>query len=63
MSTNGYTDCVDGTFYGFTDTENNEFYPGQSLNLQWGAIDNGTLPLNISLGRVGGALVDQIVSM
>ncbi|KAJ5083487.1 hypothetical protein N7456_012914 [Penicillium angulare] len=62
MSTNGYTDCVEGTFYGFTDTENNEFYPGQSLNLQWGLIQNGTMPLNISLGRVGGALVDNIVS-
>lgn len=61
MSTNGYTNCVEGTFYGFTDTENNEFYPGESLNLQWGSIENGDLPLNISLGRIGGGLVDQIV--
>ncbi|KAJ5760280.1 hypothetical protein N7520_007436 [Penicillium odoratum] len=61
MSTNGYTNCVSGTFYGITDTANNEFYPGETFNLQWGAIENGTLPLNISLGRSGGALVDQIV--
>ncbi|KAJ5650383.1 uncharacterized protein N7484_004106 [Penicillium longicatenatum] len=61
MSTNGYTNCVEGTFYGFTDTANNEFYPGETLNLQWGSIEDGTLPLNISLGRSGGGLVDQIV--
>ncbi|KAJ5714748.1 uncharacterized protein N7483_011929 [Penicillium malachiteum] len=62
MSTNGYTNCTDGTFYGFTDTENNEFYPGESWTLQWGAILNGSLPLNISLGRIGGGLVDPIVT-
>ncbi|KAJ5712617.1 hypothetical protein N7493_009085 [Penicillium malachiteum] len=62
MSTNGYTNCTDGTFYGFTDTQNNEFYPGESWTLQWGAILNGSLPLNISLGRIGGALVDPIVT-
>ncbi|KAJ5785376.1 uncharacterized protein N7503_010588 [Penicillium pulvis] len=61
MSTNGYTNCVEGTFYGFTNTENNEFYPGESLNLQWGSIEDGELPLNITLGRPGGGLVDQIV--
>ena len=61
MSTNGYRDCEPGTFYGFSDTENNEFSPGDIFNLQWGAYNNGTLPLNISLGRVGGELLGQIV--
>ncbi|KAJ5953315.1 hypothetical protein N7454_000211 [Penicillium verhagenii] len=61
MSTNGYTNCVSGTFYGITDTADNEFYPGETFNMQWGTIEDGTLPLNISLGRIGGGLVDQIV--
>jgi hypothetical protein len=61
MSTNGYENCVRGTFYGFTDSQNNEFHPGDIFNLQWGAVDGGKTPLNISLGRVGGTLTDQIV--
>lgn len=57
MSTQGYTDCVPGTFYGL---ENKEVNPGDILQLRWGAIDNGDTPLNISLGRAGGILIDEI---
>ncbi|PYI22564.1 hypothetical protein BO86DRAFT_162708 [Aspergillus japonicus CBS 114.51] len=57
MSTQGYTDCVPGTFYGL---ENKEVNPGDILQLRWGAIDNGDTPLNISLGRAGGTLIDEI---
>ncbi|PYH40369.1 uncharacterized protein BP01DRAFT_222043 [Aspergillus saccharolyticus JOP 1030-1] len=57
MSTQGYTDCVPGTFYGLANTEVN---PGDTLQLRWGAIDNGDTPLNISLGRAGGTLIDEI---
>ncbi|RHZ55391.1 hypothetical protein CDV55_105015 [Aspergillus turcosus] len=60
MSTNGFENCVSGTFYGFTNSQNNEFHPGDTFNLQWGAIDDGKTALNISLGRVGGTLIDQI---
>ncbi|RHZ57665.1 uncharacterized protein CDV56_101347 [Aspergillus thermomutatus] len=62
MSTDGFENCVSGTFYGFTDSENNEFHPGDTFNLQWGAIDGGNTPLNISLGRAGGTLIDKIVA-
>ncbi|KAF5857582.1 hypothetical protein ETB97_005540 [Aspergillus alliaceus] len=62
MSTYSYEDCVARTFYGFTGTENNEFHPGYTFNLKWGAIDNGKIPLNISLGQAGGTLIDPIVS-
>ncbi|KAE8384665.1 hypothetical protein BDV23DRAFT_188996 [Aspergillus alliaceus] len=62
MSIYGYEDCVAGTFYGFTGTENNEFHPGYTFNLKWRAIDNGKIPLNISLGQAGGTLIDPIVS-
>ncbi|RAH58046.1 hypothetical protein BO85DRAFT_487860 [Aspergillus piperis CBS 112811] len=58
MSTYGYENCVSGTFYGFTKTE---FNPGDTLNLQWGAIDDGATPLNITLGRAGGYIVDPII--
>ncbi|RAL04038.1 uncharacterized protein BO80DRAFT_422418 [Aspergillus ibericus CBS 121593] len=58
MSTYGYEDCVAGTFYGFTKTE---FNPGDTLNLQWGAIDDGATPLNVTLGRAGGYIVDEII--
>ncbi|PYI03347.1 hypothetical protein BO78DRAFT_421594 [Aspergillus sclerotiicarbonarius CBS 121057] len=58
MSTYGYENCVAGTFYGFTKTE---FNPGGTLNLQWGAIDNGATPLNITLGRAGGYIIDEII--
>ncbi|RDH28817.1 hypothetical protein BDQ94DRAFT_174482 [Aspergillus welwitschiae] len=58
MSTYGYENCVSGTFYGFTKTE---FNPGDTLNLQWGAIDDGETPLNITLGRAGGYIVDPII--
>lgn len=61
MSTNGYENCVAGTFYGFTNSKNNNFYPGHTFDLQWGAIDHGKTSLNISLARKGGALLDQIV--
>jgi hypothetical protein len=61
MSTNGFEDCVSGTFYGFTDSQNNEFHPSDTFDLQWGAINGGKTPLNISLARVGGTLIDQIV--
>ncbi|RAL16093.1 uncharacterized protein BO97DRAFT_182797 [Aspergillus homomorphus CBS 101889] len=57
MSTQGYTDCVPGTFYGL---KNKEVNPGDVLQLRWGAIDNGDTPLNISLGRRGGTLIDEI---
>lgn len=60
MSTNGFENCVSGTFYGFTNSQNNEFHPGDTFNLQWGAIDGGKTALNISLARVGGTLIDQI---
>lgn len=60
MSTNGFENCVSGTFYGFTNSQNNEFHPGDVFNLQWGAIDGGKTALNISLGRVGGTLIDRI---
>lgn len=63
MSTGGYTNCEPGTFYGFNDKSNNEFWPGESINLQWGAIDNGTQSLNVSLFRPGGTLLDQIAGM
>ncbi|KAE8152683.1 hypothetical protein BDV25DRAFT_150588 [Aspergillus avenaceus] len=62
MSTRGYENCKAGTFYGFTGSENNEFHPGDTFHLQWGAIKDGDLPLNISLGRAGGTLIDEIVS-
>ncbi|PWY87713.1 hypothetical protein BO70DRAFT_200925 [Aspergillus heteromorphus CBS 117.55] len=58
MSTQGFENCVAGTWYGFTRTE---FNPGDTLNLQWGAIDDGSTPLNISLGRAGGSIIDEIV--
>jgi hypothetical protein len=61
MSTNGYENCVAGTFYGFSNSQNNTFYPGDTFDLQWGAIDNGKTALNITLARQGGALLDQIV--
>ncbi|GIJ82133.1 hypothetical protein Asppvi_000636 [Aspergillus pseudoviridinutans] len=60
MSTNGYENCVAGTFYGFTNNQNNTFHPGDTFDLQWGAIDGGTKSLNISLARQGGALLSQI---
>lgn len=60
MSTYGYENCVSGTFYGFTKTE---FNPGDTLNLQWGAIDDGATPLNITLGRAGGYIVDPIIGV
>ncbi|KAJ5219723.1 hypothetical protein N7468_008927 [Penicillium chermesinum] len=53
MSTGGYENCTRGTFYGFSDNANNEFWPGETVNLQWGAVDNGDRRLNLSLGRVG----------
>ncbi|GFF89618.1 hypothetical protein IFM61392_09744 [Aspergillus lentulus] len=40
--------------------QNNTFYPGDTFDLQWGAIDNGKTSLNISLARQGGALLSQI---
>ncbi|PYH96821.1 hypothetical protein BO71DRAFT_417546 [Aspergillus ellipticus CBS 707.79] len=58
MSTQDFENCVAGTFYGFTRTEYN---PGDTLNLQWGAIDDGATPLNITLGRAGGTIIDEIV--
>lgn len=56
MSTNGFEDCVGGTFYGL-DTE---YHPGDTINFQWGAISGQYNPLNITLSRYGGDLVDQI---
>ncbi|PWY87229.1 hypothetical protein BO94DRAFT_624406 [Aspergillus sclerotioniger CBS 115572] len=58
MSTYGYENCVAGTFYGFTKTE---FNPGDTFSLQWGAIDDGATPLNITLGRAGGYIIDEII--
>ncbi|KAJ6153722.1 hypothetical protein N7470_006681 [Penicillium chermesinum] len=49
MSTGGYENCTRGTFYGFSDNANNEFWPGETVNLQWGAVDNGDRRLNLSL--------------
>jgi hypothetical protein len=57
MSTAGYQNCAPGTFYGFTNTD---LHPGDTVLLQWGAIDNGATPLNISVGRSGGTLVGEI---
>lgn len=31
MSTDGFEDCVAGTFYGFSDTE---YHPGETVNFQ-----------------------------
>ncbi|KAL3262373.1 hypothetical protein ABHI18_002835 [Aspergillus niger] len=56
MST--YENCVPETFYAFTKTE---FNPGDSLNPQWEAIDHRAVPLNITLGRAGGYIVDPII--
>lgn len=61
MSTNGYTNCEAGKFYGFSDDENNQFSPGDIFNLQWGAVEDGTRPLNVSLAREGGQVLEQIV--
>jgi hypothetical protein len=60
MSTKDFQNCVPGTFYGFTSTANNEFSPGDTFLLQWGAFDNGATPLNVSVGRVGGTLVGEV---
>jgi hypothetical protein len=62
MSTHGYENCVPGIFYGFTSTENNVLYPCDTFNRSWLAIQDGDLRLNISLGRPGGGLIDQIVA-
>lgn len=35
MSTDGYENCEPGTFYGFSDNENNEYHPGDIFHLQW----------------------------
>lgn len=60
--THGYEDCIPGTFYGFTETENNTFQPGDSFPLRWGAVDTSIYnPLNISLAKPGGEIVDEIV--
>ncbi|KAL1847723.1 hypothetical protein Plec18167_009309 [Paecilomyces lecythidis] len=55
-----FEDCTTGTFYGFTDDKNNEFHPGDTFTIQWGAYDDYT-PLNITLARLGGSLVNDIV--
>lgn len=62
MSTDGYENCEPGTFYGFSDNENNEYHPGDIFHLKWGTIgDPEYTPLNISFGRPGGSLIDEIV--
>jgi hypothetical protein len=60
MSDDTFENCTAGTFYGFTNKENNEFHPGDTFQLQWGAYDEHT-PLNISLARLGGSLVSDIL--
>lgn len=55
-----FEDCTTGTFYGFTNDKNNEFHPGDTFTIQWGAYDDYT-PLNITLARLGGSLVSDIV--
>lgn len=60
MSTS-FKNCEAGTFYGWEDDKNNKFQPGDTVLLQWGAFDDESTPLNISLTRPGGALVSDIL--
>jgi hypothetical protein len=60
MSTS-FSNCEQGTFYGWDNDSNNTFHPGDTVLLQWGALDNESIPLNISLSRSGGTLVSDIL--
>lgn len=60
MSTS-FKNCEAGTFYGWEEDKNDTFQPGDTVLLQWGAFDDESTPLNISLTRPGGALVGDIL--
>lgn len=56
-----FTNCETGTFYGWDEVSNNTFHPGDTVLLQWGALANESIPLNVSLSRPGGTLVGDIL--
>jgi hypothetical protein len=58
--TTSFENCEAGTFYGLEGNQN-KFQPGETVLLQWGAFDDESTPLNISLSRPGGALVSDIL--
>ncbi|CRG92640.1 hypothetical protein PISL3812_09703 [Talaromyces islandicus] len=59
--TTSFENCEAGTFYGWDSDSNNEFHPGDTVLLQWGTLDNESTPLNLSLSRLGGTLVGDIL--
>ncbi|QKX63058.1 uncharacterized protein TRUGW13939_10226 [Talaromyces rugulosus] len=58
--TTSFENCKSGTFYGLGGDQN-KFQPGETVLLQWGAYDDLSTPLNVSLSRWGGALVGDIL--
>jgi hypothetical protein len=53
-----FTDCEAGTWYAFNQTNLNI---GQTIQVQFGAFDEGTTDLNVYLTRPGGSLVQSLV--
>ncbi|EED21176.1 conserved hypothetical protein [Talaromyces stipitatus ATCC 10500] len=54
-----FTNCDTGEWYGFGNSS--QFNIGQTVQVQFGAFDEGTTKLNIYLTRPGGSLVKSLV--
>lgn len=59
MMAQTYHNCKPGNWYGFGNTS--DLNVGQTVQVQFGAWDDGSSKLNIYLARPGGSLVDPLV--